>query len=792
MSKTIDIQDSKTIYPSGLDSANSSYSSISGSYPITNAYDSADSTNYAYITCITGSRASTYVSLTFDVSEIPEGVNVDSVECEAKVRVSSTNYISTAVVQLYKGSTAKGSSVSARTTTATKYTISSPGTWTREELDDIEIRYTGTRGTSNTTRAAYLYFYGATLTISYSQHGTAYTVTATSTVSGVTPSPATQDIIEGGEAVVRIDGESLTGLEITDNDTDITEQLVQHLLPTGDTIERYPASVTTSGIQNGSQYAEYAVGHSAESPYSSTNNMYASQSSTGHADYSFDFSDIPENATITNVSVTVAGHRENATIDSTHVSNVQLYSGSTAKGDDYDFTSTSNQTHTLSNVGTWTRTELQNAKLRHTVGYYGGLVTGVTWTVEYDIPGSGSLYYWTYTISNISADHTILIDESGPFIPPEEDPQYNYYPITISSINAQTIPGTGTERVQEGTNQTVTIEPLDPQLTLALDNGVDITSQLVNIPPVNTYTVTTQVPGASYGFNLNSSTGYYVSTNNGVSKSASVARLNMNFESDCLVTITYINYAEANYDYGLFGKLDTEVATDGLTASSGGSVPSDSTSNYQLAMCSNSSSPQTITYEVPAGEHFIDIKYGKDDASDSNNDSLQWKVTSVEQSSAGGTYTYTLININQKHSLVFIFGDVDYYFVTSSGNNSKLYPDGQTVLLAGYDYRLLIVPNDANAQVTLKDNNVDRTSSLQYEETTKDGKKIANYIYELTNVTAAHTIAVTVGDVTQSMYFKINGSWREITAVYKKVNGSWVQQSDFTTVFEDGTNYKLS
>jgi len=45
----------------------------------------------------------------------------------------------------------------------------------------------------------------------------------------------------------------------------------------------------------------------------------------------------------------------------------------------------------------------------------------------------------------------------------------------------------------------------------------------------------------------------------------------MNFESSCLVTIQYINYAEASYDYGMFGRLDTEVATDGLTASSGGS-----------------------------------------------------------------------------------------------------------------------------------------------------------------------------------------------------------------------------
>jgi len=258
-----------------------------------------------------------------------------------------------------------------------------------------------------------------------------------------------------------------------------------------------------------------------------------------------------------------------------------------------------------------------------TIGYYGGLTTGITWTVTYSVPSSGHDYYYEYTISNIATDHVILIEEAGAFIPPEEDPQYNYYPVTISSINATTNPGTGTTRVQEGTSETITISPTDPQLTLALDNGVDITSQLIGGTPQNDYTITEKVSGASYGFNLNSSTGYYVSTNNGVSKSASVARINMDFESDCLVTITYINYAEADYDYGMFGKLDTTVATDGLTASSGGSTPSDSTSNYQLAKCSNSTNTQTISYEVPAGEHFIDVKYGKDDASDSGNDSLQ-------------------------------------------------------------------------------------------------------------------------------------------------------------------------
>jgi hypothetical protein len=68
---------------------------------------------------------------------------------------------------------------------------------------------------------------------------------------------------------------------------------------------------------------------------------------------------------------------------------------------------------------------------------------------------------------------------------------------------------------------------------------------LVGGTPANNYTVTTQVSGASYGFNLNSSTGYYVSTNNGVGSSASVARVNFDLESDVLVTIQYINQGES-------------------------------------------------------------------------------------------------------------------------------------------------------------------------------------------------------------------------------------------------------
>lgn len=785
MSRQINVQETFTAVPSGYDSSHSSYYSISSSYPISNGYDTASSSDYAYITCNTGSRATTYISYTFDTSAIPQEATIDSVACEARVRVSSTSYISTAHVQLYTGGTAKGSSTSARTTTATTYNLST-GSWTRDELDDIEIRYTGTRGTSNTNRAAYLYFYGADLTIEYSIHGTAYTVGITSNVDSIEVEPSTQEIMSGGSASVKVYTNTLDDYVVTDNDEDVTQDLVRHEMPTGGTVSKVPSSYTTSGSINGTRY-EDTVGHGVDNPSSRTGSDYCNSGNSAIIYYHFDFSDIPDDATITSMTVQAYGHMENSS-QSSEIAELNVYHGTTAKGTTEEYTSTSSHLVTI-NAGSWTVAELKDdARVGFTIGYYGGLTTGITWTVTYSMPSTGSDYYWEYTLDNITADHVIVVDNAGAIIPPEEDPNYNYYPVTISSINATTNPHNGTTRVQEGTSETITISPTDPKLTLALDNGVDITSQLVGGVPTNNYTVTEQVSGASYGFELNSSTGYYVSTNKGISKTASVARLNMDFESDCLVTITYINYAEEDYDYGLFGKLDTEVATDGLTASQSGSSPSDSTSNYELARCSNSSSPQTITYQVPSGEHFIDIKYGKDDASDANSDSLQWKVTSIEATSAGGDYTYTLSNINQKHSLVFIFGDVEYYFINSSTTDKvKLYPDGQTVKLKGQSYQIRIIPNDPSAKVTMTDNNTDVTNSLVREETTDEKSGlIVNYTYKLTNISAEHNLVIKASS--GGIFIKVSGVWTKYSKVYLKADGRW-QEANIEDIMSTSGNY---
>ena len=359
--------------------------------------------------------------------------------------------------------------------------------------------------------------------------------------------------------------------------------------------------------------------------------------------------------------------------------------------------------------------------------------------------------------------------EETVFEPPEEEVGVNYYSITISSINASTTPSNGTTRLAEGNNQTVQIFPTDPLLTLATDNGVDITSQLVKQEASNTYNVTTQVSGASYGFPLNSNTGYYTSNNNAKANSAAVARINFELDSSCVMTIQYINYAEATYDYGIFGNIDQALGT--TQAADSNVFYSCNTNN------DNTNTAKTLTYNIPAGTHFIDIKYRKDNATDSNNDTLQWKISNFEAIGGGDQYTYNLTNITEKHNLMFVFGEVTYYTVSSTGNNCKIFPDGQIIVMPGNDYTINIVPGSITDTVGLTDNGVNVTGTLIKDKgMDKEGNTIASYSYSLSNIQENHELQIVSIPADSILYLKLNDKWTVVTDAYYKENGQWVKK----------------
>lgn len=791
MSKPVNINETLTFIPNG--NTGTTNLTASSSYPSSNGNTSHTSSTYVQFTTQTTAG---YTYYTFPVSGIPSGATISSVSCIAKIRINNTNRVSNTNIQLYSGTTAKGTSKTFSSTDASNTVTLSGATWTTSELNNARLRFGGTRASSNSN--GYIYFYGATLSVTYTLTGTAYTITATSSIDGITATPATQDVLSGENAeVITIEGVSdLSDICVKDNDIDVTDQLVQHEYESGDTVSAVLGTYAlVSGTFNssGGTFFQGRVGQ-GENATTTTSNYYSSGSGTiAVFTYNFNF-DIPSNATITSIYCRVSGHAE-STSNSNEYMCAQLLNGSTAISDELNFKSigTSNSIQTITATTIPTVSNL-NLKLQCRLGYYGGAINGATCYVTYEIPSSGTSYYYTYTLTNVTADHIITIDEAGAFVPPDEDPQYNYYPITISSINATTNPGRGTTRVVEGTNQTITIYPDDPLVTLILDNGVDVSSQLQTIsgtPP--SYTVTT-APGASYGFNLNSSTGYYVSTNASIGSSASVARVNLDLPVRCLVKFTFINSGEATYDFGVFGKVDTTLSTNGWTSSSSaGDTTTDAgleqlrcnTSSY------NSTSTKTLNYEIDAGEHYIDVKYGKDQSSDSGNDSLQFKLE-IETLESNDNYTYTLNNISGSHSLIFVFGNVTYWYINSSGSGCKLYPDGQFVVLDNDDYKLTIVPNETNAAVSITDNNNNVTSQLERVESQieKDGTTVTyvNYIYNLSNISATHNLIVNCISGS-TVYLKVNGSWVAVNKIYKKIDDRWQEQSDLTNVFNSNTIY---
>jgi len=341
-----------------------------------NDYASGDSSSKAYI----------YYS--FDFSGIPDGAEIVSVACSVKGHAESTsNNGHRARCQLYVGtSTAKGSYTDFTSTSAQTLDLTT-GTWTLAEVRDMrlcfEIGYYG--GLVN----------GATVTVTYTLNATKWRITVSNSTSvAVTTSDA--EVYDGESATIT--AASLDGITITDNGTDVTSQFAQ--APDG-SVSATPKSYELNGSIHGSYY-QSAIGHDADYTDGTTSSDYAS-SDTASVDYLFDFSGIPEEASITSVSVRVRGHAEDMS-QSSEVATLRLYSGSTAKGSETKFTSESNAVVTM-DAGTWTRAELQDARLRFTVGYYGGAVVGATWTVSYEVNG------YEYTIANIVADHTIVVTE---------------------------------------------------------------------------------------------------------------------------------------------------------------------------------------------------------------------------------------------------------------------------------------------------------------------------------------------------------------------------------------------
>lgn len=407
------------LVPSTYYLSNTSYLSVSNA---SNMYHDTDNTSYATVTNSQNGTTSYYAYIRgFNFDAIPRSAVINSFAIKIKVRESGITTSSSYYPRICNGTSTLTGSCSMPGSTAQVLTFSGLQVdfdTIRGYGSDFGIRLNCRRSNRNTT--GYMYIYGAEIEVDYTLP-TAATVTSTLTGDGtISPSGATATY-EGAEYTLTITPATKSDpVTAKKNGSDIT--LIPHYGSGSldETAESYTTELSSSNAHfytassTTGNYFNYAVGHTAESPgsTSSSYNTYVKDNNqntaTGWATYSFDFSGIPSGAIIDDVTVKCYGACESITHDSTHKAEVSLYCGTTQKGTTQNFSSTSNSIMTLSDVGTWTRAELQNAKLRFTVAYYGGRLFGITWTVTYHLEGDPEYYTYTYIVDGDAAIAVVI------------------------------------------------------------------------------------------------------------------------------------------------------------------------------------------------------------------------------------------------------------------------------------------------------------------------------------------------------------------------------------------------
>lgn len=151
--------ETKTFYPQTH--AGSTFTSISDpTNPV--GKGSANTTSASLVIDRLGTEAIIYWP--FDLSAVPDKATIDSVVCKAKCKVSSTYHLKSTYLQLFSGTTEKGSGTKVDSTSDHVYTLT-VGTWTRDELSNCGLRIYSIHK-YNAPKAT-VYFYGADLTVTY-------------------------------------------------------------------------------------------------------------------------------------------------------------------------------------------------------------------------------------------------------------------------------------------------------------------------------------------------------------------------------------------------------------------------------------------------------------------------------------------------------------------------------------------------------------------------------------------------------------------------------------------------
>ena len=157
------------------------------------------------------------------------------------------------------------------------------------------------------------------------------------------------------------------------------------------------------------------------------------------------------------------------------------------------------------------------------------------------------------------------------------------------------------------------------------------------------------------GFKLNDNQ-FYESTCQGVSNGYSLCKIIFNNQQKLTFNISYINSGENGYDYGIFGNVDQDFSNDNSDEGA-----TDTTKVKLNCKGQSSANTKELEYTIPAGEHYVYIKYRKDGGSEQGNDSLQFKIPATIE---------TAVIVNEKMATQSYVDKTHYENITGY-NSSK-------------------------------------------------------------------------------------------------------------------------
>ena len=273
------------LVPSTYAVSSTNYLSVSNA---SNMYHNTDNTTYATITNTYASTSSRYLYLRgFNFDDIPDGAVINSFTIKIKGYESGLSTSTSYAPRLANGTSAISSTTASSNFGTSTKTITIPtGALTWQQIVNYGSNFTimvyVRRSSKNTT--GYFYCYGAEILVDYTLPDPRTIVSSLDGNGTINPS-GTQTMYDGDEYTLTITPTTKTDTVIvTNNGVDVSEDLTPHY--SGGTSHSYSAasgSGVTTGFarSNGAFYQSsstqsdawlrYAIGKTAESPYSTSN-----------------------------------------------------------------------------------------------------------------------------------------------------------------------------------------------------------------------------------------------------------------------------------------------------------------------------------------------------------------------------------------------------------------------------------------------------------------------------------------------------------------------------------------